>query len=126
MNRSKKAARYGALAERKARERYGLDPEHDSWHDSRAPDGSPVEIKAAMMNRAGGEEGRFRIFEKYHRRLCRNDGKYVFVAYRASGAGIQVRAMRSLAADDLRPRWYGAGGHRESRQVKIPISLIFS
>lgn len=122
---SSNAARYGALAERKARERYGLEADHSSWHDARTPDGTPVETKACMLNRRDGSEGRFRIFEEYHKRLEEADGLYAFVAYRATGRGIQVRAMRTIAASDLRLTFYGAGGHRSSRQVKIPPGRVF-
>lgn len=79
-----------------------------------------------MLNRRDGSEGRFRVFEEYHKKLEANDGLYVFVAYRAVGQGIQVRAMRSLEASELRLSFYGAGGHRDSRQVKIPPEKVFS
>ena len=124
-NRSQKSARYGALAERAARERYGLETNHSSWCDAIASDGTPVEVKAAMMNRANGETGRFRIFENYHRNPSSRGGVYVFVAYEAAGAGIRVKRMRSLSASSLSFDWYGAGGHRDSNQVKIKPSRIF-
>ncbi|WP_396610810.1 hypothetical protein ACH9L7_11315 [Haloferax sp. S1W] len=124
-NRSKKAARYGALAERAARERYGLEMEHTSWYDARASDGTPVEIKAAMLNRRSGKTGRFRVFEEYHRDLVSRDGVYVFVAYRAIGSGIQVVRSRSLRAKNLQLEFYESGGHRDSAQAKIPPSKIF-
>lgn len=125
MSRSRKAAHYGALAERAARQRYDLEPAHDAWHDAEAADGTPVEVKATMLNRASGSPGRFRIFERYHGRLARRDGVYVFVAYRAVGRGIQVRQMRSVEAGWLDVDWYGAGGHRDSRQVKVAVSTVF-
>lgn len=124
-NRSSNAARYGSLAEKRARERYGLEADRSSWHDARTSDGRPVETKAAMLERGSGREGRFRIFEEYHKKLEQADGLYVFVAYVARGRGIQVQAMRSLASSDLNLTFYGAGGHRESRQVKIPPGRIF-
>jgi len=126
MNRSKKAARYGALAEQYARERYGLDADHDYSHDARTDDGRPVEVKAAMLNRASGQTGRFRLFEEAHRELAADDGIYVFVAYEASGRGIRVRRCRAVAADEIEVDWYGAGGHRDSQQVKIPPKAVFS
>ncbi len=126
MNRSKKAAHYGALAERAAREQYSLDIAHTSWHDAMTSDGTPVEIKAAMLNRASGKTGRFRIFEKYHRRLYREDGVYVFVTYNAVGTGISVNRMRAVEASDVRFEFYGAGGHRASRQAKVTPNRIFS
>lgn len=124
-NRSSNAARYGALAEQRARERYGLDADHASWHDARTSDGRPVETKSCMLTRRDGSEGRFRIFEQYHRKLEAADGLYVFAAYVPKGSGIQVRAMRSLEAGSLRLSFYGAGGHRNSRQVKIAPARVF-
>lgn len=124
-NRSKKAARYGALAEKAARERYGLDAEHDGWHDARAPDGRPVETKAAMLNRRSGTS-RFRIFEDYHERLLAEGGYYIFVAYAARGRGISVEGIRSVDADALGiTEWASTGGHRDSRQRRIPVRAIF-
>ena len=129
-NRSKKAAHYGALAERAARQRYSLEPSHSSWQDAETNDGRPVEVKSAMMNRRSGKIGRFRVFEDYHARLCREDGLYVFVLYSATGGagggGIRVRNMRSVEASSLRLQFYGAGGHRDSEQVKIHPRRIFS
>jgi len=125
MNRSSNAARYGALAERAARERYGLDADHTEWNDARTDNGRPVEVKSAMLNRASGHAGRFRIFERVHRRLASEDGVYVFVAYRASGRGISVEKMRSVDADAVRLEFYGAGGHRDTKQAKVPVSEVF-
>lgn len=126
MTRASRSSRYGALAEEKARARYGLEADRSSWHDARADDGTPIEVKAAMLNRSSGKEGRFRLFEDYHKRLEQADGAYVFVAYRAVGRGISVEAMRSIAASSIRVEWYGAGGHRESRQAKVPPREIFT
>lgn len=125
MSRSSNAARYGALAEAAARDRYNLTADHSSWYDARDPSGSPVEIKSAMLNRASGKEGRFRVFEKYHEKLAQEGGSYVFVSYRAVGRGIQIGSMRSLSARSLRIEFYGAGGHRDSQQAKIPVSRFF-
>ncbi|WEL28410.1 HGPV1-ORF9-like protein [Haloferax volcanii] len=128
-NRSKKAAHYGALAERAARERYGLEPAHSSWQDAETDDGRPVEVKSAMMNRRSGKIGRFRIFEDYHARLRREGGLYVFVLYSATGGsgggGIRVQNMRSVDADALRLRFYSSGGHRDSQQIKIHPHRVF-
>jgi hypothetical protein len=123
-NRSKKAARYGRLAEEAARSRYGLESEHTSWYDATTSDGRPVETKAAMLNRARGK-GRFRVFEAYHRKLESAGGLYVFVAYEAAGRGIRVRKMRSVEASSMNLEFYGAGGHRDSRQAKIPVRAVF-
>ncbi len=125
MSRSSNAARYGALAERVARRRYGLEAAHDSWHDAETADGQPVEVKSCMLNRASGQTGRFRVFKKYHKKLQDENGIYVFIAYRAVGRGIQPRKVRTLEADALGVDWYGAGGHRDSAQAKIPPGEVF-
>ena len=87
-------------------------------------DGRPCETKAAMLNRARGK-GRFRVFEEYHRKLEAEGGLYVFVAYEAAGRGIRVQKMRAVDASDLNLEFYGAGGHRSSRQCKIPVRAVF-
>jgi hypothetical protein len=90
------------------------------------PDGTPVEIKACAVERADGSEGRFRVFRKYHNRLRREGGVYVFVAYRPRGRGISVVDMTMTDAGSLPlSTWYGAGGHRDSEQRKIPVSVVF-
>ena len=122
---SKEAAHYGALAERAARERYRLDPEHDGHHDAVTQDGRPVEIKSAMTNRNSGRQGRFRIFKQYHQRLERAGGCYVFVAYRRAGQGISVVRMRSAAAEDMTLNWYQGRHHRDSEEVKLGIGHVF-
>jgi hypothetical protein len=122
---SKKSAHYGALAERAARNRYGLSSEHDGWHDAETSDGQPVEIKSAMINRASGRVGRFRIFREYHQRLEREGGYYVFVAYRRFGRGISIARMRSVDADALNLNWYRGRHHRDSEEVKLTIEHLF-
>ena len=124
MNRSSNAAHYGRLAEEAARARYNLESEHTSWYDAVTTDGRPCETKAAMLNRARGK-GRFRVFEEYHRKLEAEGGLYVFVAYEAAGRGIRVQKMRAVDASDLNLDFYGAGGHRSSRQCKIPVRAVF-
>ena len=128
MTASKKAARYGSRAEKKAAEQYNLELEgnHCSWHDAKRADGTPVEIKAAAVERADGSEGRFRVFRKYHDKLRHHDGIYVFVAYRPRGTGISVVEMTDCHSSQLPlSTWYGAGGHRESQQRKIAVSEVF-
>lgn len=126
MRGSKKAARYGSRAEKKAAERYNLDLEHTSWHDAKQQDGTPVEIKSCTVERADGSEGRFRVFREYHDKLRRADGNYVFVAYKPRGTGISVTNIKMIHSSQLPlSTWYGAGGHRDSEQRKIPISAVF-
>lgn len=110
------AARYGSLAEKAARKRYDPDVEHTAWYDARTSDGMPVEVKAAMLNRRDGKEGRFRVFEKYHRRL---------VAYEAIDRGIRFTRMQSVDAKELSVRFYSAGGYRDSTQAKISVGSLF-
>jgi len=122
VNRSQNAARYGALAERRAAERYGLELEREDWHDARGPRGRPWDVKAAMASR---RSSRFRLWEDQHRKLRREGGGYVFVLYRAVGRGIQVQKMRSLNARGLRLDFYGAGQHPKGKQVKVKPQRLF-
>jgi len=122
VNRSQNAARYGALAERRAVERYGLELERDDWHDARGPRGRPWDVKAAMASR---RSPRFRLWEDQHRQLRQEGGGYVFVLYRAVGREIQVQKMRSVNARGLRFEFYGAGRHPKGDQIKIGPDLIF-
>ncbi len=122
MSRSQNAARYGALAERRAADRYGLELERDDWHDARGPDGSLWDVKAAMVSRRAP---RFRLWEKQHRKLRQESGGYVFVLYRPVGCVIRVLKMRSLNARGLRLEFYGAGRHPKGRQVKVAPGSVF-
>jgi len=124
---SNQANAYGSAAERKAAAEYRLQTEgvHNYWRDAVMQDGTPVEIKAAMHQRADGTEGRFRIFEKAHDQLAANNGRYVLVVYRVRGRGIQVLQSTMLHASQLPgTTWYGAGGHRDSQQRKLKISSV--
>jgi hypothetical protein len=124
-NRSKRANQYGTLTEMHAADRYNLkqDGEYTSWCDARGPDGTPHEIKATMVTRG---YLRFRIFEKYHRRLQFAGRRYVLVAYRPHSRGIVLLKSRRIHASKLPlSTWYGAWGHRDSRQVKLSLEAIF-
>lgn len=116
---SSRANRYGSLAQRKARDRYGLEKALNSWHDAEYANGSPVQIKAAQPDR------RFRLWEADHEHLTQESGWYIFVIYRPRGRGIAVQDMKRVRAQDLDPNWYGAGGHRDQRQSKLSVSSIF-
>lgn len=120
-NRSRNAARYGALAEQVAFRRYGLEPERDEWHDARGPDGDPWDVKACMLNR---EVPRFRLWQEQHDELRGNGGGYVFLGYVPVGRGIRVKNSRSVRASDLSVSFYGAGDHPKGRQVKVPPSAV--
>jgi hypothetical protein len=128
MTNSRKANRYGTLAEKKLAEKYRLsrEGEHTSWCDAVDADGRPWELKAAMVERADGSTGRFRVFREPHRRLARANGMYGFAAYRVRGRGITVLQTRAVPASDLPgSAWYGAGGHRSSEQRKIAVEDVF-
>ena len=126
MSRSTQASRFGAAAERHAISKYGLEASHESWHDAKYQNGTPVEIKSAMASRSSGQPGKFRVFEEYHRILERHEGWYCFVVYRPRGQGVQIVESKMVRARDLpNPGWYGAGGHRDSRQTKVPIRAVF-
>ena len=123
---SRKANHYGTLAERKAAEKYRLDLQRCSWHDARRPDGTPVEIKSAMVEHADGQPGNFKIYEEYHDRLREAKGWYVFAPYRARGRGITVVSWEMRHSSGLPLlSWHGGGDHRDSRQAKLPISAVF-
>lgn len=126
MTRSSNANRYGSLAERRLADRYGVERVDEYWRDGVDEDGTPWEFKAAMAERADGSEGRFRVFEDAHDKLAANGGRYGIVAYRPHGRGIVVLNMTSFPASRLPlSKWYGAGGHRDSRQTKIAVSEVF-
>jgi hypothetical protein len=125
---SSSANRYGHRAELKAADRYRLDLDgtHTSWCDGRDRDGRPVEIKAARPRYSDGREGKFRVFEEYHDQLAARDGWYVFVLYLPRGTGVQVLDMDRRHSSRLPgSTWYGAGGHRDSRQREIQVSEVF-
>jgi len=122
---SHKANRTGTLAERAAAEEYRLrrEGEHTSWCDAVDRQGRPVEIKSTDLSR---DYPRFRVFEEYHDKLAAASGSYVFVAFRRRGEGIQVVNSKRVPASRLPgSTWYGAGGHRDSRQRKIAVSAVF-
>lgn len=121
---SKKANRYGTLAERHAAEKYNLrrEGEHTSWCDAiRETDGVPVEIKSAMVS-----TGYFQIYRKYHEKLREVGGRYVFVVYRVHGRGIRVLKTRMKRSEHLsiRSRWSPTGGHRDSEKAKVEIRTV--
>jgi len=122
-SRSQNAARYGALAEKVARERYGLEVDHSGWHDARDDDGDPWDVKACMMTRRAP---RFRLWEEQHRKLSRAGGGYVFIAYRPVGRGIRVLEARTVRARSLRIEFYGAGSHQKGNQAKIPPGRVLT
>jgi len=125
-NRSHRANHYGTLCERKAADRYGLELDRASWRDARRPGGDPVEIKSTMANHADGQPGNFKLYEDYHEQLREANGWYVFVVYRPRGRGVTVLKMEMRHSSRLPLLiWHGGGAHRNSRQAKLDIDLIF-
>ena len=122
VNRSQKASRYGALAERAAFKKYDLTPDRSSWNDGRDDDNDPWDVKAVMVTR---QAPRFRLWKRQHSRLCQEGGGYVFVAYAPVGRGIQVRRTRSVRAQSLRVSFGPAGAHPKGPQAKVPVSRVF-
>lgn len=128
MTRSSNANRYGTLAERKMADKWGLKREgvHSYSQDAVDEDGTPWELKSTMATRASGSPGRFRIFERAHDELLDAGGYYGFAVYRPVGRGIQVLRMKAIPAARLPvAAWYGAGGHRDSKQTKLAIGDVF-
>lgn len=126
MSRSHKANHYGTLVERKAAERYNLELDRCSWHDAKRPDGTPVEIKAAMRRHADGQPGTFKLYDRYHMRLRQNNGEYIFGVYRVRGKGIEILDWEMRHSSSLHKLdWHGGGCHRSAQQSKIRITSIF-
>lgn len=126
MSRSHKANHYGTLCERKAVERYGLKLDRSSWHDARRGDDTPVEIKSTMRRHADGQLGNFKLYSKYHRKLRRSNGWYVFAVYRVRGRGVEILRMEMRHCSRLPIiNWHGGGAHRNAKQAKLHISDIF-
>lgn len=121
------SSRYGQLAERRAADRYGFDLVHNEWRDGCYQNDTPVQVKAAQVERSSGAEGRFRLWEADHRKLKRRGGYYVFVAYRPHGNGIRVVEMvRKRPGDVPIGGFYGSGSHPHgNRQAKVAVSSIF-
>lgn len=120
---SKRANRYGTLAERHIAETRGLtrEGEHTSWCDARFQNGTPVEIKSANIS-----TGYFQIYKKYHAKIRSENGWYGLVAYKPQGNGIQVLRDKMTKATDLPlSTWSPTGGHRDSEKAKLPIEEVF-
>ncbi|WP_058984630.1 MULTISPECIES: hypothetical protein [Halobacterium] len=106
-------------------EHYDVDLARASWKDADAPDGTPVEIKAAMHEHADGQPGNFKIYREYHEKLQQQGGVYLFAAYRVRGRGVEVLAHgRRRAANLPTVRWHGGGDHRGTEQAKIGIKEV--
>ncbi|WP_257300242.1 hypothetical protein [Haloarchaeobius sp. FL176] len=123
MSRSSKASRYGSLAEKHLADERGLvlDGQHTSWCDARFHNGTPVEIKSAMVS-----TGYFQIYRKYHEKLRDAGGWYGFVVYREHGDGIRVLKTRMARPErlPLQSLWSPTGGHRNSEKAKINIGEV--
>jgi len=122
---SHRANAYGTAVEYKMADHYDVELARASWKDADAPDGTPVEIKAAMHEHADGQPGTFKIYREYHERLQSEGGVYLFASYRVRGRGVQVLAHGRRRASNLPTvRWHGGGDHRGTEQAKVPISEV--
>lgn len=121
---SKRANRYGTLAERHIADTRNLDREgeHTSWCDAVFQNGTPVEIKSADSS-----TGYFQIYQKYHEKIRQANGWYAFVVYKPRGNGIRVIDDKMTRPDRLpvHSLWSPTGGHRDSKKAKLPIREIF-
>jgi hypothetical protein len=123
VSRSSQANRYGTLAEKHLCRDRGLDRDgtHTAWCDAEFRNGTPVEIKSAMVS-----TGYFQIYEKYHSRLRDEGGWYGFVVYRPAGRGIKVLKSKMVHSSNLPlSTWSPTGGHRGSDKATVPFSRIF-
>ena len=107
MSRSSNASRYGSLAEKHLADERGLvlDGQHTSWCDARFQNGTPVEIKSAMVS-----TGYFQVYRKYHEKLREAGGWYGFVVYREHGdriAHVHVNETRQPDTDEHLPVGHG-------------------
>ena len=120
---SKRANRYGTLAEKHVARNRGLvrKGQHTSWCDARFKNGTPVEIKSCMAS-----TGYFQIYKKYHRIIRNKRGWYALVVYRPAGNGIKVLGEKMVRADRLPvSTWSPTGGHRDSEKAKLKIDAVF-
>lgn len=121
----------GLLAEKHAREKYGLRIPEDgrnSWRDCEYQNGTPVNPKAAKPDR------RFRIFEKDHDILTSRNGYYVFICHQPVTIGesladskIKVLAMKRMKATDVTKliNGWNKSGHQKGRQKKLQVEAVF-
>ncbi|WP_435098484.1 hypothetical protein [Halarchaeum sp. P4] len=125
--KSKRANRYGTLAEQKMAEKWRLRREgvHTFWRDAVDCDGTPWELKAAVVETASGRPGRFRVREHAHDQLLEHGGWYGFAVYRRVGRGIRILRYKAMPAARLPvSAWYGAGGTDEHDHTKISIADV--
>ena len=123
MNRSHKSSHYGALAEQVAIERYPLEIDHAAHHDAVDDDGRPWEIKSTMITR---RSPRFRLWADQHQYLTRENGGYVFVAYKPVGRGIRPVKIRTVSAADMDLNFYGSGDHQKGHQYKMDPTQVLA
>lgn len=119
----------GLKAEQHAREKYGLEPDHEFWKDAAHQNGKPVSIKSCQPDR------RYRVFEDPHDVLTSQQGYYVFVVYTPEHVGegvadteITVHAMKKMKATNVTQiiDGWNESGHDRGRQHKIPVKQVFS
>jgi len=127
--KSKRANRYGTLAEKQMAEKWRLTREgvHTFWRDAIDAEGRPWELKAAVVETASGRPGRFRVREHAHARLVENDGRYGFAVYRRIGRGIRILRYKAMPATRLPvSAWYGASDDGDDHNhTKIALGDVF-
>jgi len=122
---SHRANSYGTAVEYKMADHYDVELARASWKDADAPDGTPVEIKAAMHEHADGQPGTFKLYREYHEKLQSEGGVYLFAAYRIRGHGVEVLAHDRRRASCLPTvQWHGGGEHRGTQQAKVSIDDV--
>ncbi|PCR91255.1 hypothetical protein [Natrinema ejinorense] len=121
---SHKSNKFGTAVEKRVVDEYRLELSRSPWHDALMQNGKPVEIKSTRLEHADGGSGNFKIYEKYHRKLRRHDGYYVFGVYKSSPFKI-LKLKRKHSSQIPRLSWHGGGDHRGTQQAKLAIDRVF-
>jgi hypothetical protein len=113
-------------------EEYGLVEDHGSWHDARAEDDEPIEIKSCAYEYADGSVGQFAIWEyQWKRLLC--TGRLALLVY-VPDHTCKVLAVELLlphriaSAGEVYEFHHGSMGKRRLRRVPwtevIPLDAV--
>lgn len=122
--------RWGRYTEWVARIRYGLTADREVFHDARADDGTPVEVKGCIRRTAAGRRGKFFVRQANHERLVDAGGKYALAVYDPSdwkrGPILAMAVRPATWLDDVDAAWTG-NGSRRGEVVKRPRwNAVFS